>query len=516
MKINWFSPLPPAKTGIALYTQALLPALGKRVAPVLWTDQAEYDRGLARQFPVREFDPLRPPWRELNRADINIYNIGNNILHKGIWQISRQHAGVVILHDVCLQNFFAELYLNQWRDPEGYRQVMRRYYGKRGLAAAVETFENRNSTIDQLSMSFPLTPLAFENSLCAITHNRANQRLLAFDPPLPAFYLDLPCSPEALHWRPETVTKGRAAPPFQLIAFGIMGPNRRLEPFLEAWRALPERAAFRFLIAGEIWDRDYVQTRIREYGLADLAQIGGYLTDEDLRAELLQSDLAVNLRYPTMGEASLSQLLIWEHALPALVTQVGWYATLPQDSVAFVRPDHEIEDIRSHLRRLLKEPERFAEMGRRGRETLERNHAPEHYVESLLHLIGEPSRWAVHNSHVAVRRRAEDSMRRWAAGAASRRLRERMTDALGSMEGDLPSPTGRPYSTLRCAEWMRLMDQYAVAVAAYRRGCMDARNLTCSELPVMRERLDQLRNSCRDARIVLEDHRRRHGCSASQ
>ena len=39
----------------------------------------------------------------------------------------------------------------------------------------------------------------------------------------------------------------------------------------------------------------------------------------------LNLELLINLRYPTMGEASLSQLRIWRHALPSMVTQVGWH-----------------------------------------------------------------------------------------------------------------------------------------------------------------------------------------------
>lgn len=53
---------------------------------------------------------------------------------------------------------------------------------------------------------------------------------------------------------------------------------------------------------------------------------------------LAHSDMALNIRYPSMEEASFSQLRIWEHALPAIVTRVGWYATLPEDVVFFVRP----------------------------------------------------------------------------------------------------------------------------------------------------------------------------------
>ncbi len=42
MKINWFSPLPPARTDIAEYTVRVLPGLIKNCQLELWTDQTIY------------------------------------------------------------------------------------------------------------------------------------------------------------------------------------------------------------------------------------------------------------------------------------------------------------------------------------------------------------------------------------------------------------------------------------------------------------------------------------------
>ncbi len=96
-----------------------------------------------------------------------------------------------------------------------------------------------------------------------------------------------------------------------------------------------------------------------------MVTLHGFVPAEDLEAALTSAHLAINLRFPTMGEASVSQLQIWDHALPSLVTRVGWYATLPQETVAFVRPEHEITDIQAHLHAFVDDPGRYAHMGRR-------------------------------------------------------------------------------------------------------------------------------------------------------
>ena len=107
MKINWFSPLPPAKTEIANYTLRILPYLHEKSDVTLWTNQEEWNQELEKYAPVKQYQLDKMPWFELNQGDINIYHIGNNAtFHGDIWGISRQSPGLVILHDYKLQDFF--------------------------------------------------------------------------------------------------------------------------------------------------------------------------------------------------------------------------------------------------------------------------------------------------------------------------------------------------------------------------------------------------------------------------
>lgn len=410
MRVNWFSPLPPAKTGVAVYTSSLVPALAKRTELTLWTDQETWDAVGEDHLRVRRFTPQRFPWEEVNTAELNFYNIGNNcVFHQGIWEVSRKHSGVVILHDVFLQHFFADLYLNRWKDPEGYRLQMRRYYGEAGVRAAIRYFEGSYNT-ETLSQLYPLTPLAVENALGVLTHSRQGCKMLAEMGQHPVAYAPLPYAPRVKQ-RGEGSRRG-PGPPYRLIVFGYIGANRRIEALLEAWSGLREKELFRLDICGELADRGFLSL-LGPLGLESLVSIHGYLPEEVLHEKLAQAHLAVNLRYPWMGEASLSQLLIWEHALPSLVTQVGWYESCPPDAVAFVRVDREIADIRSHLAAFLRSPERFVAMGERGRRLLIEEHSPERYVESLLSFGGEVRRSPLRPLRLQVAERAAREMRSW-------------------------------------------------------------------------------------------------------
>ena len=389
MKLNWFSPLPPAKTGIADYVSGILPELSERAELTLWTDQARWDPSIEKYAEVHTFRVEQMPWVELNLADLNIYNLGNNhLFHGSIWQVARRQPGAVILHDHRLHEFFDSLYRRHWQDPDGYLAHMETHYGEAGRNEAAESVRNGSTAIHSLAERYPLTGLALENSLAVLVHTQeayeelkpAKRWLLAYSP-LP-FSAKLQC-PGARTRTKEIRTNSQ---PYRLIVFGFINRNRRLDVLLEALAQLPQKDKFHLDIYGEVWDPGYLRTTIKSLGLNRQVTLHGFVPESDLELALSAADLAVNLRYPTMGEASISQLRIWAHALPTLVTHIGWYAGLPENVVAHVRMEHEGADIKKHLNAFLASPNGFAEMGERGRRMLEAEHSVECYVEAVLDL----------------------------------------------------------------------------------------------------------------------------------
>jgi glycosyltransferase involved in cell wall biosynthesis len=395
MRLNWFSPLPPTRTEIAHYTVRILPVLRERVEIVLWTDQAEWDPVLENYAAVQRYQPQSMPWVELNRASMSIYHIGNNSLFHGpIWQVSRQHPGLVVLHDLRLHHFFAGLYLWQWNDPSEYLTQMELHYGWVGRQDA-ESFLNGAHTIEYMAEHYPLTSLALGHALGVLVHTREGFDVLKQANRWPVAYASLPHAASS-HAQQDWSRTAIASPdsvPYRLIVFGYLDSNRRLDVLLQALAAFPARDQFRLDIYGELRDSERVQSWISSARLEGLVAVHGFVPEAELDTALARAHLAINLRYPTMGEASASQLRIWDHALPSLVTPKGWYASLPEDVVAFVRPDHEIADIQAHLRALLANPAGFAKMGENGRRLLEEHHAPEIYAQALVGFVAAAQRF---------------------------------------------------------------------------------------------------------------------------
>lgn len=396
MTLNWFSPLPPARSGIAQYTVSLLPALRRHADVVLWTDQAGWDPALEQLARVRRYAPERVPWDELNRADANVFQIGNHpSFHSSILAVCQRQPGIVVLHDRCLQHLIVASF-QPLDDRDGYLELMRRHYGAGG-AAAGDAFWSGRCSIDDMAERYPLSEPAIGGALGIVVHTPdAYAGLAASRRPVAQLALPYPAAAPVRLPRPRR-------PPYRIVAFAG-GPSRRLSSLLASLAELPERDRFRLSLYGECADADVPQ-RLRALGLQRLVTLHGYVDSRVMDVALADADLAVNLRYPTMGEASLSQLQIWDHRLPSLVSRDGWYASLPADAVAFVRPEHERADIQSHLRAFLADAERFARMGERGRQVLERQHTPDAYAGDLVAFIGEAyaNQTAATGLHLAAR-----------------------------------------------------------------------------------------------------------------
>lgn len=341
MKLLWFSPLPPSETDVANFSVRLAIHLGE-LANVTFVHTGLADAA----FPSVPLSSITP--RMMNRADLCIYQIGNDHdFHGSILELAQCHPGLVILHDrsihECVLRHLAHMQIRTGTSQlTSYRHIMARWHGVDGLAA-LGAAHGQQGDIRQLAERFPLFEVALDRALGVVSHNRQviaeiQQRF----PNLPSLCLSLPY--DAPDDRPARFL-GDSAAPFTLVMFGFMGTNRRLIEFVEAWGQVSHRDRFRLHLAGRIANWAQAEARLAELNLADYVTHHGFVTDAALDDMIRNADLAINLRNPTMGEASGSQLRIWANGCPSVVSDTGWYAELPDDAVLKVRIEGEHEDI---------------------------------------------------------------------------------------------------------------------------------------------------------------------------
>jgi glycosyltransferase involved in cell wall biosynthesis len=409
MKINWFCPLPPEKTDIAHYTSRILKELAKYAEIILWTDKQTWLPELEKYALVRRYSPECLSTQELAAADVNIYHIGNNNnFHGSIWKVSRQYPGIIVIHDVNLHYLFTCLYPRYLEadtsDRDAYIQLMNSTHGV-FCQQDLHKFFAGKLTWGTISERYPLTFAAVTNALGVVVHTPDAYATFSQDRrcSCPILYSPLPYpgNPIQSVSREESISR----PPYRLIIFGYLGGlYRRVQSVLEALGEMPEKFSFRLDIYGQIWDEGYIRKLISQFGLEQIVTLHGYVEEEILDKALANGDLVFNLRYPTGGEASGSQMRIWSHKLPSIVTRIGWYGDLPEETVAFVSHDKEIEDLQQQLRNFLSYPAKFREMGQKGHDLLTREHDPDLYARKIVEFAQEvTTSWATNQSVSSIK-----------------------------------------------------------------------------------------------------------------
>src|SRR5262245_58493508 len=112
MRLAYYSPLPPMRSGIADYSAELLPHLAAHCEIELVVDEGfrpEVD--LAGRFPVHGHRAL-PALLAAGRFDAVLYQLGNNRdYHAAMAHTLLAHPGVVVLHEVVLHHLMRDLTL---------------------------------------------------------------------------------------------------------------------------------------------------------------------------------------------------------------------------------------------------------------------------------------------------------------------------------------------------------------------------------------------------------------------
>jgi hypothetical protein len=114
MRVAWFSPMPPVRSGIAACSADLVTALDDHQIDV-YVDQpiagSTAPAGPSRCRSAHEF-----VWRHASEPyDLTVYQIGNSSHHDYIWPYLFRYPGLTVLHDGRLHHARAAALLRQGR-----------------------------------------------------------------------------------------------------------------------------------------------------------------------------------------------------------------------------------------------------------------------------------------------------------------------------------------------------------------------------------------------------------------
>jgi glycosyltransferase involved in cell wall biosynthesis len=393
VRIAYWSPLPPLRSGIADYSVELLPALARHleielIVPDGWRPPGPHARQLAgfAAHPEREL----PALAAAGRFDAVLYQLGNNRdYHTGIYRALLDHPGVVMLHEVVLHHLVRDLTLHAG-DPAAYAAEMRYAYGLSGEAAARRSIA---TGVPLDPWSYPLLERVVDRSLAILVHNDFSRRLvLASRPRTRIAVVPSPFSPG--EGPPPAAAAARAElglgqEAFVVASFGFLTAAKRPQVLLRAFARLRRRLPrAELLLVGEVSPHyDFAAMATPE--LMQGVTVTGRLDLDRFLLYMAAADVAVNLRYPTAGETSGTVVRLLGMGKPVIVNRVGGFAEIPEGCCAQLDLDDGEEDLLvAFLQRLAGDAELRRTMGESARRYAETHHGLEASARGYAELLG--------------------------------------------------------------------------------------------------------------------------------
>jgi len=338
-KIAWLSPFPPQKSGIANYSLWLIRALHPHIEIDLFYDKTPPASDIADEFdvyPISMFPERRTNYHE------RVYHLGNHRdFHKNIYQLAWDFPGTIVLHDYYLNAFLHDAF---------YRQTNGHLYE---LALADSGNQPTPSGIHSLLpklgrniSSIPMSHAIVNRSNKAVVHHRwvknqfPNSQHVEVIPHF-AGINHMPTTDELAGFKQRFGIKEND---FLISCLGFINKNKLPRLQIEVTKRLvAEGYPVRLLFAGEIApDVRHLQSEVESGPNSEDITFTGYLAEADYFSAVFTSDVVVNLRNPSMGEASGTLMHALAAGRPTIISDVNQYKEFP-DSVCWKLPHDENE-----------------------------------------------------------------------------------------------------------------------------------------------------------------------------
>ena len=388
-RIAWLSPMPPAKTGIATYSKAVIDGLER----IGFT--AEHDR-------IEPIWPLKPrhegtiPWHTMG-----VYHLGNNVeFHRDIYRHAIQTPGLVVIHDLALDDFVRGMITGG--DPLGHQAL------REGLANA-EKLEAFQDAILNEPLRVPYVAHVARRARGIVAHSPFVERYLrAFGCKTPVYVAPHPVVEDERAVRSALGQRGVVRGRLEVVGmrrlvgvFGDLNAAKLIDQVLAAVAELPEEV--HLALVGRRIEGYYIDEVVRSSGIGGRVHLHTDVDDDEFLEWIAASDVAIDLRSPHRGEVSGSLARLMQVGRPTVVSGTGTYLDLPGGVVVRVSPGRVAADeLAAVLRTLLEDDAVRTAMGAAAREHMleqgREDRTAHVYADAILgtmRLLADPGRRAL-------------------------------------------------------------------------------------------------------------------------
>ena len=361
MTAGFHAPLPPARTGVADYAAALLSAL--------------------RMHGSVEVDSTT--------ADVHLYHLGNNSLHRETYEQALARPGVAVLHDAVLHHLLlGSLESGQYVEEFVYN------YGEWHREFAMELWRARRlSGTDPRYFRYAMLRRIAETSRAVIVHNPAAAAIVrahaaaarVFE--IPHLFVE-PALPS--EWENTRLRRELGLRPHSALfgVFGYLRESKRLPVVLRVFERLRlELPEVSLLIAGEFASSDLaraVQPLLERTGILRM----GYVPAPEFWQLAAATDVCINLRHPAAGETSGIGIRFMGIGKPVILSEGAENSRFPEAACLRVPAGvEEVEALASYMTWLAQFPDAAREIGRRAQAHIREHHSLERVADAYWEVL---------------------------------------------------------------------------------------------------------------------------------
>ena len=366
LKVAFFSPLPPSRSGIADYSAALLEELKKLVDVQVFSS--------------------RPAAFNPEHFDIALYQVGNNVHHDFCYEMALDYPGVVVVHEANLHHLVADITIKRG-DWDAYMSAVEHEGGPDALAYARRV---RGLEVGPDYEGLPMLRRLLDRSKAAVVHSRCVETELR----TAGFSGAVARIPHGA-WIPaasrsdfrDRLGIDEVTPLIGI--FGFLKPYKRIAESLRAFRRLVRvHPTARLILVGEPHPELQLQSLIQSLGIASHVRTLGFRPIEEFVGYVAACDIVLNLRYPTVGENSGTLMRALGLGKAVIVSDVGSFSELPSSICLKAPVDATEEDhLFEYLNLLVSRPDARRTLGAQARKWVETEctwpHVAQRYADFL-------------------------------------------------------------------------------------------------------------------------------------
>jgi len=360
-KLAIVTPLPPQRSGVSSYILDLLEGLSQ----LYEIDLISNVKPAGLNVPVYSLDYFKKHAGQYSKI---LYQVGNHPIHEHYLDLIEQFPGIVVLHDFFLGDL---LYSNG-----NHERLDRGLVYSHGYSSI---YQKKHRNIKEIIKKYPSNAQILQHAKAVIVHSEYAKSLSIH------YYNDVYINkifdvPQVYMKDEEDLLLDHIDERnnFLVCSFGHIVEHKCIKEIIDAWKkcGLSNEKKYQLIFVGQLPETDYGKTIESLTKELENVKITGYLSDGRYKEYLKRTDLAIQLRLESRGEASRALLECMAWGIPTIANAHGFINELPDDAIYKIAEQFTTEELSSAIKELHSNRELSEQISNKSRKYMNENHSP--------------------------------------------------------------------------------------------------------------------------------------------